>query len=61
MATLMEWPTPIWVVVRNGEPADYAFSRACAFKKAAHYRETQPTKFWSVARGHGAVTLKVIR
>jgi hypothetical protein len=58
---LKEWPTPIWVVVRNGEPIDYAFSRALAFKKAAQYRLSQPAVFWSVARGHGAVALKIIR
>ena len=45
MPAIMEWPTSIWVVVRNGKPIDYAFSRALAFKKAAHYRETQPKAF----------------
>lgn len=57
--SLKEWPVELWVVLRDGKPFDYAFSRAAAFNDAKRRRKAQPLHFWSVTPANGTVSIKV--
>lgn len=56
---LKEWPVEIWVVLRDGKPFDYAFSRASAFYEAKEQRKAKPLHFWSVVPAKGTLSIQV--
>lgn len=59
MAVLKEWPVDVWIVLRNGLPWDYAFSRASAFAEAREQRKAHPMHFWSITPAAGTLSIKV--
>jgi hypothetical protein len=56
---LKEWPVNLWVVLRDGQPWDYAHSRASAFHEAKEQRKARPMHFWSVAPAKGTISIQV--
>jgi hypothetical protein len=58
-AVIKEWPVSIWVVLRNGQPFDYAYSRASAFAEAREQRVAHPLQFWSITPAKGTLRIEV--
>jgi hypothetical protein len=56
---LKEWPVDLWLVLRDGKPFDYAFSRAAAFNSAKRKRGSEPLHFWSVVPAKGTLSIRV--
>ena len=59
MKALKEWPVELWVVLRDGRPFDYAFSRAAAYADARRHRKSEPRHFWSVTPAKGTISIQV--
>lgn len=59
MKSLKEWPVELWVVVRDGKPWDYAFSRAAAFAEAREQRKARPLHFWAIVPAKGTLSIQV--
>lgn len=60
MSVLKEWTIEqIWVVLRDGKPFDYAFSRASAFLEAKEQRRVRPAHFWSVIPAKATLSIQV--
>lgn len=57
--TLKEWPADIWVILKDGQPWDYAYSRASAFAEAREQRKARPLHFWSVTPAKATISIKV--
>lgn len=57
--SIKEWPVSIWVIVRDGKPFDYAFSRAKAFADAKRHRLSEPQHFWAIAPFSATLSIKV--
>lgn len=59
MKAIKKWKVDIWVVLRDGQPWDYAFSRASAFLEAKEQRRARPLHFWSVSPAKGTLSIQV--
>lgn len=57
--SLKEWTIDLWVVLRDGKPFDYAFSRASAFNEAKEQRKARPLHFWSITAAKGTISIQV--
>lgn len=55
---LKEWRVDIWLVLRNGLPHWYHFSRAAAFQDAKNQRKANPKYFWSVTSATGTLSIR---
>lgn len=56
---LKEWQVDLWLVLKDGQPFDYAYSRASAFAEAREQRKTRPLHFWSIAPVKGTLSIRV--
>lgn len=56
---LKEWQVSLWLVLMDGQPFDYAFSRTSAFHEAKEQRKARPLHFWSVMPAKGTLSIQV--
>mgnify|MGYP001609193144 CR=1 FL=1 len=56
---LKEWQVSLWVVLKDGQIFDYAYSRASAFAEAKQQKKYAPLHFWSVAPAKGTLSIQV--
>lgn len=56
---LKEWAVDLWIVLKDGQPFDYAYSRASAYAKARKQRPAHPSHFWSIAPVKGTISIRV--
>jgi len=56
---LKKWDVSLWVVLKDGQIFDYAYSRSQAFKDAREQRQARPNNFWTIAPAKGTLTIEV--